>query len=123
MGRSSIDQTTRARSRRLRREMTHQEVKLWLKLRELNRLGAGFRRQGAIGPYIADFVWFTARLVIEVDGDQHGNLRQATDLQRDDWLRQEGFIVQRFWNHEIDGNLDGVMQAISERIQCRLEGN
>jgi len=60
------------KARELRKRLTPQEVKLWVKLRELKPLGFHFRRQAPIGSYIVDFVSFSARIVIEVDGGQHG---------------------------------------------------
>jgi very-short-patch-repair endonuclease len=59
-------------ARALSKRLTPQEVKLWVKLRELKVLGYRFRRQGAIGRYIVDFASFGARIVIEIDGGQHG---------------------------------------------------
>jgi very-short-patch-repair endonuclease len=74
-------------ARALRKRLTPQEVKLWVKLRELKALGYRFRRQVPIGRYIVDFASFGARIVIEVDGGQHGmsdGLR--SDRERDAFL-------------------------------------
>jgi very-short-patch-repair endonuclease len=86
-------------ARALRKRLTPQEVKLWVKLRELKQLGFHFRRQAPIGPYIVDFVSFKSRIVIEADGVQH-NLPEGTalDQARDSCLRSQGFQVLRFWN-------------------------
>ena len=54
-------------ARTLRKRLTPQEVKIWMKLRELKKLGFHFRRQAPIGRYIVDFASFGARIVIEVD--------------------------------------------------------
>jgi very-short-patch-repair endonuclease len=107
-------------ARALRKRLTPQEVKLWVKLRELKQLGFHFRRQAPIGPYIVDFVSFKSRIVIEADGGQH-NLPEGTasDQARDGFLRSQGFQVLRFWNSDIDANLDGVMEAIF----CALKGD
>ena len=59
-------------ARALRKRLTPQEVKLWLRLRELKALGFHFRRQAPIGRYIVDFVSFRSRLIVEADGGQHG---------------------------------------------------
>ena len=100
-------------ARSLRKRLTPQEVKLWVKLRELKQLGFHFRRQAPIGPYIVDFVSFKARLVIEADGGQHGLPEGVkSDKSRDDFLRSQSFRVFRFWNSDIDTNLEGVMQTI-----------
>jgi very-short-patch-repair endonuclease len=58
-------------ARALRKRLTPQEVKLWVKLRELKPLGIHFRRQAPIGRYIVDFASFASRIVIEIDGGQH----------------------------------------------------
>jgi very-short-patch-repair endonuclease len=100
-------------ARSLRKRLTPHEVKLWVKLRELKRLGFHFRRQAPIGPYIVDFVSFKARLVIEADGGQHGLPKGVkSDQSRDDFLGSQGFRVFRFWNSDIDANLEGVIQTI-----------
>jgi very-short-patch-repair endonuclease len=94
--------------------MTPQERKLWAKLREVNRMvGTHFRRQAPVGPFIADFVEFGRKLVIEVDGGGHGG---PADKARDDWFMGQGFTVMRFWNSDVDGNLDGVMQVVLDEI-------
>ncbi|MFN3992645.1 MAG: endonuclease domain-containing protein [Tabrizicola flagellatus] len=111
---TGIHPITRARARRLRAEMTPQERKVWAKLRELNRmLGLHFRRQAPIGPFIADFADLGRRLVIEIDGGGHGGER---DIRRDDWLVSQGFQVLRFWNPEVSGNIEGVMQVIFDAV-------
>jgi very-short-patch-repair endonuclease len=100
-------------ARALRKRLTPQEVKLWVKLRELKGLGFHFRRQAPIGPYIVDFICFRSQLVIEADGGQHGmpdGIR--SDRVRDTFLHAHGFKVLRFWNSEIDQNLNGVMESI-----------
>jgi very-short-patch-repair endonuclease len=100
-------------ARALRKRLTPQEVKLWVKLREMKALGFHFRRQAPIGPYIVDFVSFRSRLVIEADGGQHGMPDGARlDQVRDAFLISEGFTVLRFWNSDIDANLGGVMEEI-----------
>ena len=100
-------------ARALRNQLTPQEVKLWVKLRELKTLGFHFRKQSPIGRYIVDFVSFTNRLIIEADGGQHGTLvGHQSDQARDAFLASQGFMVLRFWNSDIDQNLSGVMERI-----------
>ena len=107
---------TRARARDLRRDMTPQERTLWTKLREVNRMiGTHFRRQAPVGPYIADFAEFGQRLVIEVDGGGHGGPR---DQARDAWFGAQGFTVLRFWNGEVDGNIEAVMQLVLDALEA-----
>jgi very-short-patch-repair endonuclease len=70
-----------------------------------------FRRQESIGSYIADFVCFEKRIIIEVDGGQHA-VEKEKDATRDAWLREQGYAVFRFWNHEVLQNIEGVLQVI-----------
>ncbi len=107
---------TRGFARAMRREPTEAERRLWLALRGRRFLSWKFRRQVPIGPWIADFVCFEARLVIEVDGGQHAE--NVRDAARDRWFAAEGFRVLRLWNHEVlaasETALDAVFAALSE---------
>jgi primosomal protein N' (replication factor Y) len=105
----------RDRARTLRGDMTPAERTLWRAIR-LDALGVTFRRQHAIRPYIADFACVELRLVVEVDGGQHGDAR---DAERDATMRDAGWIVLRFWNNEVTENRDGVLQRIGEAIAER----
>jgi very-short-patch-repair endonuclease len=101
-------------ARRLRNNLTPQERKLWRRLRAL-RLSHGFhfRRQAPIGRFIVDFVCFDKKLVIEVDGGQHGiDALISKDKVRDDYFARNNFRVLRFWNSEVNENLDGVMERL-----------
>lgn len=101
------------KARALRKRLTPQEAKLWVKLRELKALGFHFRKQAPIGRYIVDFVSFGARIAVEVDGGQHGMQDGiSSDRERDDFPQSQGFRVLRFWNLDIDQNLNGVMKGI-----------
>lgn len=99
------------RARSLRKNAPDAERRLWqvLRMRQLN--GARFRRQRPIGPYILDFVCLEKKIAIELDGGQHSQSR-AYDKARDTWLRNQGFVVLRFWNHEIFTELETVKQVI-----------
>lgn len=109
---------TVGRARSLRKRMTPQELTLWFQLRQLKDAGWRFRRQSPEDKYILDFVCREARLVVEVDGAQHGEPKQmAHDAVRDAFLEARGFTVLRFWASEISFELDGVML----RIQSALE--
>src|SRR4051812_36051805 len=100
-------------ARRLRKTMTPQEVKLWIHLRTWRSRGFHFRRQSPREGYIVDFVCMKHQLVIEVDGGQHNfDEHHARDSRRDAKLTSEGFCVLRFWNSDIDRNLDGVLESI-----------
>ncbi|VXC06826.1 conserved hypothetical protein [Luteimonas sp. 9C] len=104
-------------ARRLRHAMTPAEIALWRHLRGRQRCGARFRRQHPIGPFIADFACLAPTLVIEVDGGQHSGSR--SDVSRDAYLRQKGFHVLRFWNHDVLRNVDGVCRVIDAWLENR----
>jgi len=107
----------RQRSRALRASMTDAERKLWFALRDRRFAGFKFRRQVPIDRFIADFVCFEARLVIEVDGGQHaGSLR---DRLRDKWFAANGLRVVRFWNNEVLSNLEGVLTVLLGELEQR----
>ena len=102
------------RARELRRRMTDAEVILWQRLRN-ERLGVKFRRQEPAGPFVVDFLCRSENLVVEVDGSQHAN--SARDEQRDLYLACEGFRVLRFWNTEVIGNAEGVIEVIRRHLR------
>ena len=103
----------RQRARELRSNMTEPEVILWSRLKRLRAEGFHFRRQAPFRGYYLDFVCFSRRIVIEVDGGGHGESDQvAHDTVRDDVLTREGFRVLRFWNSAVRQNLVGVMDTI-----------
>ena len=98
------------RARHLRRDATDAEKRLWRALREAFP-GAKFRRQSPVGPYIADFLSFRHKLIIEVDGGQHS---AEVDARRTAYLTREGYRVVRFWNNEVLENCDAVLQSIGQ---------
>jgi len=114
MARSDIPDWQRMAARRLRRKMTDAERQLWQALRAKRFRGVGFRRQAPLGPYVADFVCHALKLVIEVDGGQHSGSER--DAARDAWMAREGYMVLRFWNNEVLGNLEGVLDRIGREI-------
>jgi len=77
----------------MRAAPTLSEARLWEELRG-SRLGVGFRRQGVVGDYIADFVAPSIRLIVEVDGGYHAE-RGRADARRDERLRRAGYRVLR----------------------------
>jgi very-short-patch-repair endonuclease len=105
---------TISRARELRKNATEAEKRMWRALRE-NFPGAKFRRQVPIGPYFADFFSFAAKLVIEVDGEQHGEA-QDYDARRTAFLESQGLRVIRFWNNDVLSNMEGVVATIAESM-------
>ena len=101
------DSTSKARE--LRKNMTTQERKLWSILRKKSLNNLKFRRQYPIGDYIVDFICHEKNLIIEVDGGQHNETKNKIyDKIRTRFLESKGFKVIRFWNNEIDENIEGV---------------
>jgi very-short-patch-repair endonuclease len=75
-----------------------------------------FRRQRPLGRYIVDFVCLERGLIVELDGGQHAE-QLAYDHQREAWLLGQGFVVLRFWNHEVLLQTEAVL----ERMRLWLE--
>ncbi|MCR6634046.1 endonuclease domain-containing protein [Devosia sp.] len=97
-------------ARSMRREPTEAEFKLWLILRNRRFADFKFRRQVPIGPYIADFVCYSAKLIVEADGSQHAG--NPHDLKRDAELKRRGFRLLRLWNNDILARPDDISEAI-----------
>jgi very-short-patch-repair endonuclease len=102
-------------SRGLRRNATIAEQRLWYRLRSRSLYGMKFVRQEPIGSYIVDFVCREKRLIIEVDGGQHAE--NERDVVRDQWFRDHGYRVLRFWNNEVIQNIEGVLETIASTLQ------
>jgi crossover junction endodeoxyribonuclease RuvC len=98
-----------AHARDLRRDGTEVEKRLWRSLSN-QQLGVKFRRQAPVLNYIADFLCHEVRLIVELDGGQHAD--SVYDERRTEMLEQAGFRVLRFWNNEVNENLEGVLQTI-----------
>jgi very-short-patch-repair endonuclease len=105
------------RARELRQSMTEAETVLWVGLRR-RQLDCHFRRQVVIGRFIVDFACLTHRVVVECDGEQHD--ANHYDGYRDHWLRAQGWIVLRFWNNEVLGNLNMVLDTVAGNCQASL---
>lgn len=118
MPHSNIDPKTRKRARTLRRELTKAEREMWDLLRDFRPRGARFRRETPIGPYIADFAWLSARVIVEVDGDSHETEQgRAHDLRRDTFLRSQGFEVLRFDNDQVVDNPSYVFITLEKALR------
>jgi very-short-patch-repair endonuclease len=101
-------------ARELRSRMTDAERKLWFALKDRRFAACKFRRQVPVRPYIADFLCFELRLIVEVDGGQHAE--SVRDIERDNWLAQNEFRVLRFWNNDVLQNLEGVLTCLAEQV-------
>ncbi|MBV8972694.1 MAG: endonuclease domain-containing protein [Sphingomonadaceae bacterium] len=119
---SRIRRTVSPHAAPLRIASTDAERRLWAALRDRRFAATKFRRQHSIGPYIADFACVAARLVIELDGGQHGDAI-AYDERRTACLAGEGWRVIRFWNREALTNLDGVLRTIDHALRQGTDGH
>ncbi|MDH4210044.1 MAG: endonuclease domain-containing protein [candidate division WOR-3 bacterium] len=99
--------------KKLRRNMTQAEARVWNRLRN-KQLGLKFRRQQSIGKYIADFACYEKKIIIEIDGGQHSE--EEGDKARDDFFKKQGYTVLRFWNNDVLRNTDGVLESIVKAI-------
>jgi very-short-patch-repair endonuclease len=110
------DRTTPRRlARAMRAAPTEAERKLRWRLRHrIPTPGTHFRRQVRIGRYIADFACHSVRIVIEVDGSQHGG--SAADEERTKALEENGYRVLRYWNNDVLSNIDSVLEHILSAI-------
>ncbi|MBZ9605165.1 endonuclease domain-containing protein [Phyllobacterium chamaecytisi] len=121
MPHSNVQPKTRMRAKTLRRELTMAERRMWDILRCFRGRGARFRRETPIGPYIADFAWLSARIIIEVDGDTHATASGIRhDQDRDTFLRGQGFHVIRFDNSDVIFSEEAVYLEIEAALQTRL---
>ena len=100
-----------SRAKELRKQSTDAERLLWSRLRNRRLLDLKFRRQSPIGRYIVDFVCRERNLIIEIDGGHHQEQR-ASDATRTAWLGSRGFRVIRYWNNEVLGDIDSVLESI-----------
>jgi len=115
MAHAVVSGLQRTRAKQLRQTMTRAETLLWRHLKANRMNGVGFRRQAPIKNYIVDFVCFSSRLIIELDGESHNfEERRRADEYRDAFFVSEGFQVLRFTNEQVMSNLEGVVEMIRE---------
>ena len=107
---------TRTRTHQLRADSTDAERKLWECLRGGRLGGFKFRRQHPITPYIADFYCESGKLVIELDGSQHG---AEVDSERTRYLESQGLAVMRFWGNDVLMQTEVVVEAIFNHLDGR----
>ncbi|CCF20251.1 conserved protein of unknown function [Pseudorhizobium banfieldiae] len=109
--------TNRKNAKRMRRALTDAELRLWNELRAHRLMGLSFRRQMPIAGYIVDFACPAYKLVVEVDGSQHGEADAITyDQARTGRLEALGWKVMRVWNDEVLKQPQNVCAAIISTI-------
>jgi very-short-patch-repair endonuclease len=113
MPRRTLPSGNRALAKHMRRKMPDAEFKLWCELRNGALDGLKFRRQQPMGNYIVDFYCADAKLIVEVDGEQHSTPEhRRADAERTKWFEAQGYRVVRFWTNEVMHELEGVCAAI-----------
>ena len=107
------------RARKMRREPTEPEHRMWMALRDSRLGGYKFRRQTVIEHRIADFFCPAKGLIVEIDGETHDRER---DEMRDRSLEHRtGFRTIRFTNHEVMTNLEGVKIALLLALEAQAD--
>jgi very-short-patch-repair endonuclease len=103
-------------ARRLRRNQTEAEKKLWFQLRDRRLGGWKFKRPCPVDRFIVDFLCADANLIIELDGGQHA-VRARADARRTEILESLGYMVLRYWNNDVMVNIEGVVEDIATMLQ------
>ena len=105
-------------SQKLRKNQTKEEAKLWYQF--LRKYSAQFRRQYKIGNYIVDFYCHQAKLAVELDGSGHYEPEQMRkDWERTQYINQQGVMVLRFTNTDVQQNFYGVCSCIDQTVKSR----
>lgn len=97
------------RARQLRKDMTDAEKAFWSRVRDKRFHGLRFRRQHPVGPYVVDFYCAVVNLVVEIDGGQHND---AKDAPRTAFLENRGLRIVRFWNHDVLKDVESVLRQL-----------
>lgn len=115
---TSVTSDAISRARKLRRNMTEGERKLWSELKEFRHLyGVHVRKQAPIGPYVADFAIHSKKLIVEVDGEHHFLPEQVSrDAKRDRWLANQGYRVLRLTTADLSNSFDGCVEDILREL-------
>ena len=109
------DSSLKKYRRKLRRNQTDAEDRLWQRLRNRQLEGLKFFRQYSFGHFILDFYCPQCRLAIELDGSQH-LAQQANDDKRTYYLNENGIEVIRFWDNDVLEHTDGIVESIWEKL-------
>jgi very-short-patch-repair endonuclease len=121
MPRSVIEPRVRDKARELRKKRTLGERAMQEYLRALRPYWARFRRETPIGPYVVDFAWLSARVVVEVDGASHDLAgRSEHDAEKNQFLKARGFQVLRVRDADAIANSPSAHAAIEEAVRPHL---
>jgi very-short-patch-repair endonuclease len=112
-----VHRPTTIKARHLRKNQTEAEKLLWRTVRDRQLNGFKFKRQYPLWNYVADFICSELFLVVEVDGGQH--CENKKDEIRTKFLQSKGYEVVRFWNNEVLGNIEGVVQSLTLTLSRR----
>jgi len=104
----------------LRNKMTEEEFVLWERLKGKQICNVRFRRQHPLNVYIVDFYCHEAKLVVELDGKIHLNIKEY-DKARTLIIKEFNIGVIRFSNFELNTNINKVINQIAEEVKTRLE--
>ena len=102
-------------ARQLRQRATRPEDVLWSLLRNRQLDGLKFRRQVPLLGCTVDFICIERKLIVEIDGRQHG-WEAGYDAERTAEIERYGFKVVRFSNAEVLDDRDAVIAAIRKAI-------
>jgi very-short-patch-repair endonuclease len=109
---------TKEINRKLRKDQTPWEAKLWRHLRNRNFYNIKFKRQLGIGNFVYDFGSDEKKLLIELDGSGHSDYEtKMKDKYKENYATGQGYRVLRFWNNDLDSNLEGVLETIKRYIE------
>lgn len=104
-------------SRKLRKNQTPWEKKLWMYLKNRKFYGIKFKRQVVVDPYIYDFLSWEKKVIIELDGGQHSETEvKQKDKEKENYAESQGYALLRFNNNDVQNNIEGVLEAIRIKI-------
>jgi very-short-patch-repair endonuclease len=116
--RRAAKRSTMALAKKLRKQMTPSEIKVW---RRLHAMSLRFRRQSVVLGWIADFYHPKSRLVVEIDGGYHQNPeQQGKDRYRDATMQRHGFRVIRITNEQVESDFERVIAFLVEQSQSAI---
>jgi very-short-patch-repair endonuclease len=101
-------------AKKMRREPSDAEARMWRLRRDRQLALFKFRRQAAFQNYILDFVCFDKRVVIEIDGGQHASSQR--DVAREAALAAEGFRTLRYWNNDVLQTPTAILEDILAKL-------